>query len=102
MATASLAKIERESRPEAFSLELTDGTEVVFSDPKRMHFTVLTGIDDLSPTDQVKALVADSDEYKALAADPEMDGEALEWVMGLWRDHYGLGDQGEASSSSGS
>lgn len=100
MATASLARIEREARPEPFSLELTDGSEVTFADPKRMSFSVLAGIDNLSPTDQVKALTGDG--YDALAADPEMDGEALEWVMGLWRDHYGLGGPGEANSSSGS
>jgi hypothetical protein len=100
MATAQLAKVERENRPEPFTLELTDGSEVTFADPKKLHFTVLTTMDEMSPVDQVKTLTGEG--YEALAADPQMDGEALEWIMGLWRDHYGLGDQGEAGGSSGS
>lgn len=100
MAIASLAKVEREQRPEPFTLELSDGSEVTFADPKKMHFTVLTTMDELSPVEQVKTLTGEG--YDRLAADPEMDGEALEWIMGLWRDHYGLGDQGEAGSSPGS
>lgn len=102
MAAFKLSAIEREKRPEPFELELSDGSVVTFADPKKMHFTVLTEMDSLPPQEQVKALVGSGwDKFKA---DPEMDGEALEWVMGLWRDHYGMdGDNpGESRSSSGS
>lgn len=96
MATLKLGAVEREKRPEPFTLELTDGTEVSFADPKKMHFTVLAEMDSLPPTDQVKTLTGEG--YEHLAADPEMDGEALQWVMNAWREHYGMTQAGEADS----
>lgn len=100
MATVKLNKIEREKRPEPFSVELGDGSEVTFADPKRLHFTVLTSIDQMPAAEQVKTLTGSG--YDKLRDDPDMDGEALEWIMGLWRDHYGLGDGPQSESSSGS
>jgi hypothetical protein len=95
----SLSKIEREKRPEAFEVELTDGTVVEFADPKRMHFSVLVELDNLPMLEQLAALTGDG--FEALKADPNLDAEALETVMTAWRDHYGVGDQGEARSSRG-
>jgi len=100
MATVKLAKLDREKRPEPFSVELTDGTEVTFADPKRLAFSTLTELDGMNPFEQVRAITGDG--FEALADDPEMDGEALELLMGLWQDHYGMTTPGEAASSSGS
>lgn len=100
MAAFKLSSIEREKRPEPFEVELSDGALVTFADPKRLHFTVLTAIDDMPPVKQIETLTGSGwDKFKA---EPGIDGEALESIMGAWRDHYGLGDQGEADSSSGS
>lgn len=101
MATVKLDKVEREKRPEAFSVELTDGTEVVFADPKKMPLGVLASFDGLSPDKQLHVLCGD-DAVEKLKADPELDVEAFEWLMGLWQDHYGMTTPGEAKSSSGS
>lgn len=100
MATVKITKLEREKRPEPFSVELTDGTEVIFADPKRLPFKTLTELDGMSPYQQVEAITGDG--FEALAADPEMDGEALELLVEMWTDHYGMTTPGEAESSSGS
>lgn len=93
-----LSAIEREKRPEAFEVELTDGSIVSFIDPKRLHFTVLTELDSMSPNKQIETLTGSG--WDKFRADPEMDGEALEAVMTAYREHYGLGESGEAPSSS--
>lgn len=100
MATVNITKLEREKRPEPFSVELTDGTEVVFADPKRLPFKTLANLSDLTPYEQVEAIAGDG--YAALSEDPEMDGEALELLVQLWTDHYGMTNPGEADSSAGS
>jgi hypothetical protein len=95
-----ISSIEREKRPEPFEVELSDGSLVTFTDPKRLHFTVLTGLDEMSPNKQIETLTGSG--WDKFSTDPEMDGEALEAVMTAYREHYGLGSQGEAGSSSGS
>lgn len=101
MATIQLAKLDREKRPEAFTVELTDGTEVAFADPKKLPFGMLTEFDDMPPMQQLKVLCGD-DGFEALKADPELDAEAFELLMTAWQDHYGMTNPGEADSSSGS
>lgn len=95
MATVQLAKIEREKRPEPFTVELTDGSEVTFADPKRLHFTVVMALDDLPPQEQVKALTGDG--WEAMKTDAAMDAEALEFVMSAWREHYKLNEDGSSA-----
>lgn len=102
MATVKLDQVDRERRPEPFSLELSDGTEVFFADPKKMHWTQLTELDNLAPAKQIEALIEDPEQFQAFRDDSAIDGEVLEWVMAQWRDHFGLGGPGEAGSSPGS
>jgi hypothetical protein len=101
MATVKLAKLDREKRPETFSVELTDGTEVEFADPKKMPFGVLTEFDDLPPMDQLRYLTG-AEGFDKLKNDPELDAEGFELVMKAWQEHYGMTTPGEAGSSSGS
>lgn len=96
MATFQVAKVKREKRPEPFSVELSDGSEVTFADPKKLHWTVLTELDNLPPAKQIEVLAVDG--FDKFRDDPEMDGEMLELVMADWRRHYGLGDAPAAGS----
>jgi hypothetical protein len=93
MATFKAGQIEREKRPEAFTYETSAGVEVKLADPKRMHFVELDAINNQSATRALKTLAGD-EAYKDLVADPELDMEGANQLMEAWRQHYGLGDQG--------
>lgn len=92
MATFKAGQIEREKRPEPFTYETTDGVEVTFADPKRMHFTEL---DELNSQSAGKALrVLTGELYPHLRDDPALDGEGANQLMEAWREHYGMGEAG--------
>lgn len=101
----SLSDMKRETPREAFELTVTpkDGepVDVVFADPKKMHWTDLASLDELG-AGAISVLIPDPEHYQAFRADPEIDGEALEWVMGEWRTHFGLGSPGDSVASTGS
>lgn len=107
----SLSNLQREKPREPFILTVNPApaegekaapVDVEFVNPKSLHWTKLTELDDLPPAQQIAAVVPDPDHYRAFQEDPEIDGEALEWVMGEWRTHFGLGDQGNSGGSTGS
>lgn len=102
----SLSDMQREKPKEPFVLSDVgpEGgkVDVEFINPKSLHWTKLTELDDLPPAQQIATIVPDDAQYAAFRDDPRMDGEALEWVMGEWRTHYGLGGPGEAPGSAGS
>lgn len=99
----SLSDMKRENPREPF--ELTDvGPEdgkvtVAFVNPKKLHWTKLATLDEAGAGAAIATLIEDVDQYRAFCEDPEMDGEALEWVMNEWRTHFGLGQPGESNGS---
>lgn len=102
----SLSDMKREKPREPFVLTVHDAAgaerDVEFTNPKSLHWTKLTELDELPPGEQIATLIADPEQLEAFREDPELDGEALEWVMGEYRTHYGLGAPGEAPGSAGS
>lgn len=101
----SLSDLQREKPKEPFIFTVSgpDGeVDVEFVNPKSLHWTKLTELDDLPPSQQIATLVPDQSQYEAFRHEPDMDGEALQWVMDEWRKHFGLGEQGNSGSSTGS
>lgn len=98
----SLSDMKRETPREPFILTVAGPVDVEFVNPKSLHWTKLTELDELPPATQIETLIEDPAQYQAFRDDPELDGEALEWVMGEWRTHYGLGAPGESPGSAGS
>lgn len=91
----SVREHTREQRPEDFDVTLSNTDEKAYlADPKRLHYTRVAELDSLPPMQQIEALLLSGAE--AFRADPEMDGEMIEAVMLAWREHYGVGEQGEA------
>lgn len=90
----SVGEHKRQERPEDFDITLSTGEVVYLADPKRMHYSRVAEIDMLPAMKQVESLLISGAEL--FRADPEMDGEMLEAIMGAWRDHYGVGAAGEA------
>jgi hypothetical protein len=96
-----LNEIEREKRPEPFSVELSNGSEVEFVDPKRLHWSKLADLQELGQLDQVKTVVS-PDGFQALRDDPTIDLEMLESIMLAYQEHFGLGDPGKSVPSTSS
>lgn len=95
MATYQVGSVDREKRPEPFTVELSDGTEITFADPKTMHWETVVRLDEMAPTERMETLTGDG--YQKLRADPAITGEELNHIMAAWRAHYGIGVQpGEA------
>lgn len=90
----SVREHKRETRPEDYDIQLSNGEVAYLADPKRMHYTRVAEIDKLPPMAQIEALLLSGAE--SFRADPEMDGEMLEAIMEDWRKHYGVGDAGES------
>lgn len=102
----SLSDMQRETPREPFILTVHnakgDEVDVEFVNPKSLHWTKLTELDELPPAQQIESLVPDPDQFAAFRADTEIDAEALEWVMNQYRTHFGLGGPGESPGSAGS
>lgn len=95
MATYKVGSIEREKRPEPFTVELSDGAEITFADPKQMHWETVVRLDEMGPHERMETLTGDG--YAKLCADPAITGEELNGIMAAWREHYGIGTRpGEA------
>ena len=102
----SLSEMQQEKPSEPFVLEDIgpDGAkvDVELVNPKDLHWTKLTELDELPPAQQIEALIPDAEQYQAFRDDPRMNARALEWVMNEWRTHFGLGGPGDSSASTGS
>lgn len=102
----SLSDMKRETPKESFVLSDIgpegEKTDVEFVNPKKLHWTKLAALDEMSPAQAMSTLIPDAEQHRAFTEDPEVDGEALEWVMSEWRTHYGLGGPGESDGSTSS
>lgn len=101
MATIKVENLERELRPEPFTVGLSDGTEIEFADPQQMHWETVVQLDAMDPLTRIRTLTGEEG-FAALRADTTINADMLNKIMAAWRAHFGVGGAGEAPSSPGS
>ena len=70
---------------EPFEVELSDGSIVIFPDPKSLPLASLLELGSAEPKDQVRILLGDAGE--ALLADPQVTASVFDSMMGEYLAH---------------
>lgn len=81
--------LEIEQPKEPFIVELDDGEEFTFPDPKAQSFDFLMSFGTKSPEETVKAILGE-DTYMAFRAHPEVNGYFMEYVIKKYKEHFGI------------
>lgn len=98
MARLTIADLEIERPDEGFEIEIAEGVVFVFQDPKALSVEAVMELENLSPRDQAKALIADG-KWDEFVSRPEVDVYLFEAVMKRYAEHFGLGSLGEGIAS---
>lgn len=90
--TLVLSNLERESRQEEpFIVHLPDGEQVEIGDPGELDYAVAATAE--SPADALAAAMSEEDYGKLIDSGVKLWQFAE--ILKMWRDHYGMGTQGE-------
>lgn len=90
--TLVLSSLERESRQEEpFIVHLPDGEQVEIGDPGELDYAVAATAE--SPADALAAAMSEEDYGKLIDSGIKLWQFAE--ILKMWRDHYGVGTQGE-------
>ena len=90
--TLVLSNLERESRQEEpFIVHLPDGEQVEIGDPGELDYAVAATAE--SPADALAAAMSEEDYGKLIDSGVKLWQFAE--ILKAWRDHYGMGTQGE-------
>jgi hypothetical protein len=98
MARLKIADLEVARRTDPFEIELSDGTVLVFKDPKSIPAEALLNFDITKPAVVMRAALG-AEAFDAFFHSPEVDGYVLEAVLTRYVAHYGLQSSGEAGAS---
>lgn len=98
MARFNAEKLELQNRPEPFEYEFTDGTVVVFKDPKGLHYKKLMTLGSGTIDDTMQGILGD--DYDKAVDQPEFDGYLMEALFKAYQEHFGLPSPGESPASS--
>ena len=90
--TLVLSNLERESRQEEpFIVHLPNGEQVEIGDPGELDYAVAATAE--SPADALAAAMSEEDYGKLIDSGVKLWQFAE--ILKAWRDHYGMGTQGE-------
>ena len=90
--TLVLSNLERESRQEEpFIVHLPNGEQVEIGDPGELDYAVAATAE--SPADALAAAMSEEDYGKLIDSGVKLWQFAE--ILKMWRDHYGMGTQGE-------
>lgn len=98
MSRLKIADLEIERNTDPFEVELTDGTVLVFKDPKSISAEDLLAFDITKPVQVLRAALG-GEACDAFLRSPEVDGYVLEATFKQYMAHYSLPLPGEASAS---
>lgn len=88
MAKFKTADVERERPGEPFEVECESGNTYTLPHPKEIPGRDLIALDTGQPGTALSVLLGD--DFENFMDEPEIDGYALEAVLGGWMAHYGL------------
>jgi hypothetical protein len=81
--------LEIEKPKEPFIVELDDGEEFTFPDPKAQSFNFLMSFSTRSPEETIKAILGE-DTYAAFLSHPEVNGYFMDYVIKKYKEHFGV------------
>lgn len=98
MARLRITDLDREQQHETYEVETADGTVFELVDPQDLPLGALVKLEQSSPMDQLRAIVADG-RFDEFAGKPDVTARVFAQILEDWRQTMGLGEPGESPAS---